>query len=40
LIFVLTASLISALIFLPVLGSVFGARPGGADEDLAALAAD
>ena len=40
LIFVLTASLISALIFLPVLGSVFGARPGGTDEDLAALAAD
>ena len=40
LIFVLTASLISALIFLPVLGASFGARPGGTDEDLAALAAD
>ena len=40
LIFVLTASLISALIFLPVLGSVFGARPGGRDADLASLAAD
>ncbi|MFN3608280.1 MAG: efflux RND transporter permease subunit [Hyphomonas sp.] len=40
LIFVLTASLISALIFLPVLGATFGARPGGKDEDLAALAAD
>lgn len=40
LIFVLTASLISALIFLPVLGSVLGGRPGGKDEDLASLAAD
>jgi len=40
LIFVLTASLISALIFLPVMGATFGARPGGTDEDLAALAAD
>ncbi|MFN3313165.1 MAG: efflux RND transporter permease subunit [Hyphomonas sp.] len=40
LIFVLTASLIMALIFLPVLGSVLGARPGGTDEDLAALAGD
>ncbi|MFN7054304.1 efflux RND transporter permease subunit [Hyphomonas sp.] len=40
LIFVLSASLIVALIFLPVLGSVLGARPGGTDEDLAALAAD
>jgi multidrug efflux pump len=40
LIFVLTASLAMALIFLPVLGSVFGARPEGTDEDLAALAAD
>lgn len=40
LIFVLSASLIVALIFLPVLGSVLGARPGGTDDDLAALAAD
>ncbi|HPF24567.1 MAG TPA: efflux RND transporter permease subunit, partial [Hyphomonas sp.] len=40
LIFVLTASLAMALIFLPVLGSVMGARPDGTDEDLAALAAD
>ena len=40
LIFVLTASLVMALIFLPVLGSVIGARPEGTDEDLAALAAD
>lgn len=40
LIFVLTASLAMALIFLPVLGSVMGARPEGTDEDLAALAAD
>ena len=40
LIFVLTASLAMALIFLPVLGSVIGARPDGTDEDLAALAAD
>ena len=40
LIFVLTASLSMALIFLPVLGSVIGARPSGTNEDLAALAAD
>ncbi|MEZ5969496.1 MAG: efflux RND transporter permease subunit [Hyphomonas sp.] len=40
LIFVLTASLAMALIFLPVLGSVMGARPEGTDEDLASLAAD
>ena len=40
LIFVLTASLVMALIFLPVLGSVIGARPEGTDESLAALAAD
>lgn len=40
LIFVLTSSLIMALIFLPVLGSVIGARPQGPDESLAALAAD
>ena len=40
LIFVLTASLFMALIFLPVLGSVMGARPEGTDESLAALAAD
>jgi len=40
LIFVLSASLVMALIFLPVLGSVIGARPGGKDESLAALAAD
>jgi multidrug efflux pump len=40
LIFVLTASLVMALIFLPVLGSVIGARPSGTNEDLAALAAD
>jgi multidrug efflux pump len=40
LIFVLTASLISALIFVPVMGATFGVRPGGTDEDLAALAAD
>lgn len=40
LICVLTASLIMALIFLPVLGSVMGARPEGTDADLAALAAD
>ena len=41
LIFVLTSSLISALIFLPVLGSVFGGRATqGTDENLAALAAD
>ena len=39
LIFVLTASLAMALIFLPVLGSVIGARPEGTDADLAALAA-
>lgn len=40
LIFVLSASLVMALIFLPVLGSVIGARPSGTNEDLAALAAD
>jgi len=41
LIFVLTSSLIAALIFLPVLGSVFGGRAtDGKDENLAALAAD
>ena len=40
LIFVLTASLVMALIFLPVLGSVIGGRPSGTNEDLAALAAD
>lgn len=40
LIFVLTASLVMALIFLPVLGSVIGARPEGTDESLAALASD
>lgn len=41
LIFVLTASLISALIFLPVLGSVFGGRASQeTDQNLAALAAD
>ncbi|MBB42053.1 MAG: transporter [Hyphomonas sp.] len=40
LICVLTASLVMALIFLPVLGSVIGARPAGTDADLAALAAD
>ncbi len=41
LIFVLTSSLIAALIFLPVLGSVFGGRATeGTDENLAALAAD
>lgn len=37
LIFVLTSSLVMALIFLPVIGSVIGARPGGSDERLAAL---
>ena len=37
LIFVLTSSLVMALIFLPVIGSVIGARPGGSDEKLAAL---
>lgn len=41
LIFVLTSSLIAALIFLPVLGTVFGGRANGdTDENLAALAAD
>ncbi len=40
LIFVLSASLITALIFLPVLGSVLGGRAGGKDENLAALASD
>lgn len=40
LIFVLTASLVSALIFVPVMGATIGVRPGGTDEDLAALAAD
>lgn len=40
LIFVLSASLIMALIFLPVLGSVVGKRPSGTSNDLAALAAD
>ncbi len=40
LIFVLTASLIMALIFLPVLGSILGKRPDGTDENLATLAAD
>tara|TARA_R110000796_G_scaffold65185_5_gene150747 strand:+ start:2176 stop:5409 length:3234 start_codon:yes stop_codon:yes gene_type:complete len=40
LIFVLSASLVMALIFLPVLGSVIGARPDGTDESLAALASD
>ncbi len=40
LIFVLTASLVMALIFLPVLGSVIGKRPDGANDDLAALAAE
>lgn len=37
LIFVLSSSLIMALIFLPVIGSVFGGRSGGSDERLAAL---
>ncbi len=37
LIFVLTCSLLMALIFLPVIGSVIGARPGGSDDKLAAL---
>ena len=40
LIFVLTASLVMALIFLPVLGSVIGKRPAGSDDNLAALAAE
>lgn len=42
LIFVLTSSLMVALIFLPVLGTVIGGRAGGegTDENLAALAAD
>lgn len=40
LIFVLTSSLVVALIFLPVLGTVIGGRAGGTDENLAALAAD
>ncbi|MBU4567391.1 MAG: efflux RND transporter permease subunit, partial [Alphaproteobacteria bacterium] len=40
LIFVLTSSLVVALIFLPVLGTVIGGRSGGTDENLAALAAD
>jgi len=40
LIFVLSSSLLVALIFLPVLGSVIGGRPSGTDENLAALAAD
>ena len=40
LIFVLTASLVVALIFLPVLGTVIGGRASGTDENLAALAAD
>ena len=40
LIFVLAASLVMALIFLPVLGSVIGKRPDGNEESLAALAAD
>lgn len=37
LIFVLTSSLLMALIFLPVIGSVIGARPAGSDDKLAAL---
>lgn len=37
LIFVLVSSLVMALIFLPVIGSVVGARPQGVDEKLAAL---
>lgn len=40
LIFVLTSSLVVALIFLPVLGTVIGGRDGGTDENLAALAAN
>lgn len=40
LIFVLTSSLVVALIFLPVLGTVIGGREGGKDENLSALAAD
>ncbi len=40
LIFVLTASLVMALIFLPVLGSVLGKRPEGNEETLRALASD
>jgi multidrug efflux pump len=41
LIFVLTASLVVALIFLPVMGTVFGGRAeDGTDDNLAALAAD
>ncbi len=41
LIFVLTSSLVVALIFLPVLGTVIGGRAkGGTDRNLAALAAD
>ncbi|MBK8196905.1 MAG: efflux RND transporter permease subunit [Acidobacteria bacterium] len=40
LIFVLTSSLVVALIFLPVLGTVIGGRSGGKDENLSALAAD
>ena len=37
LIFVLVSSLVMALVFLPVVGSVIGARPDGDDEKLAAL---
>ncbi len=40
LIFVLSASLITALIFMPVIGSIFGKRPEGEDENLAALSVD
>ena len=40
LIFVLSASLVTALIFVPVIGSIFGKRPDGIDENLAALAVD
>jgi len=40
LIFVLTSSLLVALIFMPVLGALFGGRAGGTDENLALLAAD
>jgi multidrug efflux pump len=39
LIFVLAASLVMALIFLPALGSVFGKHTAGNDENLAAVAA-
>lgn len=39
LIFVLTSSLVMALIFLPVLGSLFGGRAGGEDKDAESLRA-